>query len=239
MTTRSKPITERFVPSVAGIDLEHALNYTSSDEIPREWFYRSFTFPRTFYRKGSRPALEAFLESRQCGHSGGREGAREIIRAVYETISHFSLLGFSGEAARGLCEEGLLLLGQGWCNEQARVLAALSQVAGIPARLVFCGMPNGQGHVLTELFLEEKWALVDQTAAFLFEDSRGNLLNLFDLECDHGAREEMRGRYRKALQDERAKARDAAFWDQYVPYGVVDDSLLLFASAGFCNYFIH
>ncbi len=233
-------ISQRFVPPVAGVDLEHALNYVSAEALPRAWFYEHFTWPGVFYRRGSRPALETFLEKAGC-QSGELTPAalHQIIDTVYTSIAHFSLLGVNGNPGRGLSEEGLLLLGQGWCNEQARVLAALCQVAGFPARLVFCGMPNGRGHVLTEVFCEEKWTLVDQTAAFRFCDDQGRGVHLGELEEASPLRAQLSTTYRAALQAERSKAVDPAFWDEFVPYGVVDDPMDLFYSVGYINYFVH
>ncbi len=232
-------IDQRFVPPVAGIDLEHALSYVAADEIPLAWFYRNFTVPRTFYRKGSRLVLEEFLESRECLAADPRERAFRVIRAVSETIRHFSRLGVAGPPDRALSEEGLLQSREGWCNEQARVLAVLSQIAGVPARLVFGAMPNAQGHVLTELFLEGKWVLVDQTADFVFTDAQGNLLSLPEFAPKGPVHEAMSVRYKSALHEDREKACDAAFWDQYVPYGVISDPLDLFFRLGYLNYFAH
>ena len=47
--TEARDIQQRFVPPVAGLDLEQALNYTDSDGLDLAWFYRSFTYPRVFY----------------------------------------------------------------------------------------------------------------------------------------------------------------------------------------------
>ncbi len=233
------PITLRFVPPVAGVDLEHALHYVAAGAIPRCWFYQSFTWPRTFYRRGSRPALEALLEAERCT-GGGVAELQKIIDLVYARVRHFSLLGIHGDPARGLSEEGLLLLGQGWCNEQARVFSALCQVADFPTRLVFAAMATGKGHVLTEVYCEGKWTLVDQTAAYRFADAEGRGINLADLEA---AAPSLRGyvsqAYGAALRAERPKAVDPAFWDEFVSYGVVNDPLELFHSVGYCNYFIH
>ena len=51
-TAKPKGIKERFVPPVAGIDLEQALNFTDAEGIDLTWFYNSFTYPRVFYKSG-------------------------------------------------------------------------------------------------------------------------------------------------------------------------------------------
>ena len=52
---------DRYLPPVNGKDLEQSLNYADSRGIPLRWFYESFTYPRIFYRRGSRPKLETRL----------------------------------------------------------------------------------------------------------------------------------------------------------------------------------
>lgn len=236
-TKMSDHIINRVVPDVAGLDLEQALNYTCG--LPLPWFYTSFTYPRIFYRRGSRPKLEAFLLEHGIDGKKGREHVEQLVKAVHRTVVHYSITGKCGPSNQGGSEEAILQQKTGWCNEQARVLASLAQIAGFPSRLIFAGMPDKKGHVLTEIFVSDKWALVDQSAGHLFPDSAGNLLNVLDLsKKDHEALEAGK-RYREALQRERARAADPEFWDRYVSYGAVEDSLLLFHSVGFHNYFIH
>ena len=60
---------------------------------------------------------------------------------------------------RALPEEDIIESGWGWCNEQARVLVGLAQVAGVPGRLVGIYSSAGpKGHMSTELYVEGKWA---------------------------------------------------------------------------------
>lgn len=228
---------ERFVPSVSGLDLEQALNYVSSGKIPLRWFYESFTNTRILYSPGSRPGLEAFLERHAITGKPTSKKLEHLVRSVYESITHYSILGIRGPTARGLTEEALLLLGEGWCNEQARVLCALAQIAGFPARLVFAGMRDKRGHVLTEVFHAKKWVLIDQTCAFVFQDDEGSYFNVFDLKFHTAKRRTVLRRYADALAADKRKAADALVWDRIVPYGT-GDPMRLFHSVGYCNYFI-
>lgn len=233
----SDHIINRFVPNVAGIDLEHALNYTCG--VPLLWFYTSFTYPRVFYRRGSRPELEAFLLEHGIDGKKGREDVERLVEAVHRTVVHYSILGKGGPSDRGFSEEAILQQKTGWCNEQARLLASLAQIAGFPSRLVFAGMPDKRGHVLTEIFMSDKWVLVDQSAGHLFLGSSGSFLNVLDLSERDDEAVKAGKRYREMLQRERIRAADPGFWDRYVSYGVVKDSLLLFHYVGFHNYYIH
>lgn len=233
-------IDDRYKPNVAGVDLEHSLNYISAQGLDLEWFYRSYTHKHLLYRRGSRPGLETFLEQQGIDlQSDDLSRLQGICEAVYATIVHYSLLGYSGKTDRGLSEENLLLYGKGWCNEQARVLLALLQVAGIPARLVFAAMEDLKGHVLTEAWIHDQWVLVDQTCRWIFTLEDERLLNVYDLKTDTGIQAEAGRRYRDAMQQDRKRSRDPEVWDRLVPYGVVGDGLALFHSVGFCNYFIH
>jgi len=80
-----------------------------------------------------------------------------------------------------MTEEDLLRSGHGWCNEQARVLVALTQVAELPSRLVFAHSRDGKaGHVATEVYVDGKWVLVDQTEGLVFVRKDGSPLNVLD-----------------------------------------------------------
>lgn len=234
---------QRRVPSVAGIDLEQSLNYLSADDLPLEWFYRSYTHKQIFYQPGSRPGLEAFLQRHRISRQGKPtlEKIREIAAAVYEQVQHYSLVGRSGPGDRGFTEEELILSGEGWCNEQARVFCLLAQIVGCPARLVYAAMPEKRGHVLVEIWHGNRWNLVDQTAAYLFHaGDEKTFCNVYDLKHDEGVKASAGKAYLKVLRAERRKAPDKILWDRVVPYGHSGKNpLRLFHSVGYCNYFAH
>ena len=69
---------------------------------------------------------------------------------------------------RNLDEEGLIASGYAWCNEQARLLCALTQIIGISSRLVFVSVRKGGGHVVVELLTSKGWLLVDESFGYLF-----------------------------------------------------------------------
>jgi transglutaminase-like putative cysteine protease len=129
--TRGKNIQDRFVPPVAGIDLEQALNYVDSEGIDLAWFYRSFTCPRVFYKVGSRPFLEKIVWEQTKPDAPPMDRLQACVAYVANRMPHYIRLGYNGATDRALTEEDLLRSGHGWCNEQARVLVALTQISEV------------------------------------------------------------------------------------------------------------
>lgn len=232
-------ITDRKVPPVSGVDLEHALNYSGAQGIPLEWFYTSFTYPRSFYQQGARVKLERVVKRKVSAGMSEIEKVLSLLTVFSEEMPHYSVTGINGATDRGMSEEDLLESGGGWCNEQARVFLALTQIAGIPSRLVFASIENVGGHVLSEVFIGNKWVLSDQTEAYLFAKKNGSLVNIFDFKSDPVVWQEVDSLYKSRLMQSRLKANSIDFWDKYVPYGLLKNPLHLFDSVGYCNYFIH
>jgi transglutaminase-like putative cysteine protease len=67
----------------------------------------------------------------------------------------------------GGTEEELIAKGAQMCNENARVMIALCQVAGLPARYV--GHPIG-GHGVTEVYVNGRWSYYDIRGKFFVLD---------------------------------------------------------------------
>ena len=53
-----RPIDQRYMPSVAGIDLEQSLNYIELDLVGESFIYDHFTGVRLPYIRGNRPRIE-------------------------------------------------------------------------------------------------------------------------------------------------------------------------------------
>ncbi len=235
-----RDIRERFVPPVAGIDLEQALNYTDSEGLDLAWFYRSFTYPRVFYRPGSRPYLEQFVWEHTQRDAPDMDRLRACVAVVFERMPHYVLLGFNGPPDRALTEEDLLRSGEGWFNEQARVLVALTQIAGLPSRLVFAhSRDNKIAHVVSEVYVDGKWVLVDQTEGFIFSLRDGRPINVLDFRTDAGVWREADALYKARLQRNRDRAKDKSFWDNGHGIARREHPLDLFDCVGYHNYFIH
>lgn len=230
-------IAGRYVPPVRGKDLEQSLNYMDSRGVPLRWFYESFTYPRVFYRKGSRPRLEKFLARKKVTGKPGLATLEKCVSALVQQMNHYVELDYEGVGNRGASEEELLFSGHGWCNEQARVLVALTQILGMPSRLVFAGMRSGKGHVVVEVFVNGKWALVDQTANHVFKRGDGTPVNVLDLKTNRQTAAAAGRRFKMALDAGRNAAVSRRIWDKHVAW--MDKPLDLFWQVGYCNYFIH
>lgn len=238
-TLPAEPITSRFVPPVRGIDLQQSLNYTSSQGLDLAWFYDCFTYPKVFYTPGSRPMFDALVKPVLYRPHSDLDKLRHCLLVIEKRMPHFAYHGHAGPPDRGMTEEQLFMSNQGWCNEQVRVLIALTQAAGLPSRMVFAAMASKQGHVLTEVWVDGKWLLVDQTENYLFTRADGSPVNVLDFKSDDRCWQEVNQRYKAHMLARRETAPDKAFWDKVVPYGIVDQPLRLFDTVGYCNYFIH
>jgi transglutaminase-like putative cysteine protease len=236
---KPKGIKERFVPPVAGIDLEQALNYTDTEGLDLAWFYDSFTYPRVFYKPGSRPLLERMVWEQTTPQAPAMVRLRACVAMVEARVPHYIRLGYYGATDRGMTEEDLIRSGHGWCNEQARVLVALTQVAGLPSRLVFAHSRDGKaGHVVTEVYVDGKWVLVDQTEGLVFTRKDGRPLNVLDFRTDANAWREADALYKAQHARNRELAKDKAFWDSGHGIARKEHPLDLFECVGYHNYFI-
>mgnify|MGYP001490479043 FL=1 len=232
-------IKERKRPPVSGVDLEHSLNYISARGIPLEWFYSSFTAPEAFYRSGSCKYLERIVENHISLEMTCLSKIDVLVNIVRNEMPHYSTLGLLGPTDRGIKEEELLLSGEGWCNEQARAFLALTQIAGYPSRLVFASCEGVGAHVLSEVYIHDRWILVDQTEAFIFVTSNGTPVNVMDIKQFSDIWQDVDKLYKARLMENRSKAINIDFWDTWVPYSLVENPLRLFTNVGYCNYFIH
>jgi hypothetical protein len=160
------------MPAVGGIDLEQSLNYIALADVSLDFIYDKYTGGRMIYAAGSRPVLEGLAADLANGITDELEKiekltkfvAREVPWAGYYHLAMGHRLAYN----RNLSEEDLIASGYGWCNEQARLLCALTQIIGIPSRLVFASARKGVGHVVVEVLTSKGWLLVDESFGYLF-----------------------------------------------------------------------
>ena len=118
-----------------------------------DFLYTRFTPTEVSYQPGTRPVLESTVSEVTAGCSTDREKVLALLRYVRD----LAIQTRTGPC-RGGTEEALMKSRPRMCALQARLLAALTQVAGLPSRRVghFIG-----GHAVNEVLFENKWAYID------------------------------------------------------------------------------
>lgn len=146
-----------------------------------DYLYNAYSPTKPTYVAGTRPLLEKIVNT-VCrdGQSDG-EKARALVRWRRANIQHIGVCGLG-------TEEEILLGGYSMCHDAARTLVILCQVAGIGARLVIgLNKERGNGHTLTEVFVEDGWKVFDPSPGMPFawlEDEQGALASGWDVHRD-------------------------------------------------------
>jgi len=171
---KRRAVDQRAVPSVAGIDLEQALNRIDVSACGPAFVYDHLTSSRTFYRNGSRPILQKLVRRVLKGEKdsfriveclAGYVCSEVPWAGYYEKVTSKRLPSDSGAS-----EEDIIASGFGWCNEQARVFCALTQIAGMASRLVFGeNVQKTYGHVSAEVLTPGGWMAVDPSFGLCFQ----------------------------------------------------------------------
>lgn len=238
-SSNARPIDRRFAPAVAGIDLEQALNYLDLAEVGVDFAYGGYTSRRLFYTPGARPELERAAASAVEGGTDPLAEAEALARWVAANVQWAGYFlketGSRLPTDRNLTEESLIRSGYGWCNEQARLFCLLSQVRGIPSRLVFASNPERKyGHCIAETLLEPGWMAVDPSFGFCFE-IEGAPVRAWDLFHEPRVRAHFEPVYRelcRGLRDELGPDMDRDF-----AMAAAENPLDGFAAIGVHNYF--
>ena len=147
------------------------------------------SYPHTpHYVAGTRIHLEQLVERLIKGHDSARARALAILAFVRDIPENYTNAGT--EPFHGGTEEEIIRKGSSMCNEQARVLIVLAQIAGIPARYVGHMTPidyndqhSGSGHGVAELFVDGAWAYMDIRGIY-FEHADGSFASTWDVICD-------------------------------------------------------
>lgn len=237
--TSNRPIDNRFVPAVTGIDLEQALNYIDVDDVGESFAYERYTSRHLFYTAGARPELETAAASAV----GSRSEAGDQIRALAHWVAgEVKWAGYYQKETgsrlppdRNLSEESLIHSKYGWCNEQARVFCLLAQVVGIPSRLIFASNPaRSYGHCIAETLTDQGWMAVDPSFGFCFEMD-GDPVRACDIFRDPDARSHFESAYRTLCRNLRAEL--GPDMDSDFAMAVADNPLDGFSAIGVHNYF--
>lgn len=239
--TPTRPIDQRFLPPVAGVDLAQSLNFIAVDDAGTDFCYDHYTSARLPYRQGDRPVIEAIAKevTRDCSNT------RDAVLALNVWVSeNVKWAGFyeheKGELLafdKALSEEALIEQGWAWCNEQARVLCCLTQAIGVPSRLVFaCARAEGYGHCTTEALLPDGWCLLDQSMGYAFE-IEGRPVRAVDVFGDAETRSHFEPIYAGLCRD-LIKTLGRDLLEESFRMSTVDNPLDGFEVIGFHNHFL-
>jgi hypothetical protein len=235
-----RTIDTRYMPAVGGIDLEQALNYIKLTDVSLDFIYDKYTSGQMIYTAGSRPVLEGLAASLLSGITGELEKIEKLTKFVAEKVQwagyYNKAMGHKLATNRNLTEENLIISGYGWCNEQARLLCALTQIIGIPSRLVFAAARKGGGHVVVEVLTSGGWLLVDQSFGYLFIND-GKVVDAYNVWHDKRNRDYFKGIY-KQLCAQLTKELGKAILDDEFSMSQLANPLAGFEILGYHNYFI-
>jgi transglutaminase-like putative cysteine protease len=152
----------------------------------------SFTPLEVRYIRGTRPKLEAILDSLCTTGQGSEEGLAAIVEFTRR-------LGDGAEqdlkkVRIGGTEEEIIGRGSDWCTDVARVACALCQVAGFPCRIVnlFDIEQAYSGHVIVEAHRAGHWGALDSSTGIVYETADGLPASVWDLMNTPGLVEERR-----------------------------------------------
>ncbi len=142
------------------IDYIHASRKIHCVRETASYLYGAYTPKRTRYVRGSRPELEWHVEVALKNARTRAGKAAALLRHVNRVVLHTMYVPPELHELGGT-EEHILRRGFGYCNESARVLVMLAQIAGLPARLLFVRLRGGSRHVMTEILTGKKWGFFD------------------------------------------------------------------------------
>ena len=129
---------------------------------------------KTAYVKGSRPSLDRLVET-VCKNA---HTEREKVLALFAFVRDLHLKSGRSDYFYGGTEEEQIKKGEFLCERVSRLMVALCEVSGIPARIVF---HLSSGHVITEIYLEENWAYFDPRFGVFFVDENDKFLSVLDI----------------------------------------------------------
>jgi transglutaminase-like putative cysteine protease len=175
------------------------------------YIYSDYTPTTVDYRKGSRPVLEKVVDGLRLAGLGDFEKFLWLGRFVRD-LPDARGWDLGADAQNGGTEEELIANRVVVCNEQARLMVILSQVAGLPARYVGHHIA---GHGVTEVYVDGHWSYFDTRGRF-YRKPDGELASTWEVWQDRGiirrqpeyVRREIHPRYLVPELEEHERVRD-------------------------------
>lgn len=149
------------------VDCEHFIDtqlYLTPETA--KYIYSDYTPTEVRYERGSRPGLEAVFKGLGLApEMPDYDKFLWIARFVRDLPARHNWT--NGLPFTGGTEEELIAKGASMCNEKSRVMIALCQAAGLPARYI--GHHIG-GHGVSEAYVDGRWAYFDNRGVFFLLD---------------------------------------------------------------------
>jgi len=144
--------------------------------------YREYTPTDVRYEMGSRPTLEAHLQSILLGRSSA-EATIQTIAKFCSRLTQKVVTQRLDDALFGGTEEEIIERGSDWCTDVARVGCILCQVSGIPARLamLFDTSKAYSGHVIVEAYRSGVWGALDPLTNVIYCHPGGRPSSVWEL----------------------------------------------------------
>ena len=135
--------------------------------------YGPSAVPPCRYPAGSRPVLEKVVES--CRGKNNQETALNLMRFCRDLHKKRTP---NQECSYGGYEEDMIDRGEILCEELARLIVALGEIANIPGRIV---LHIVGGHYTAELYIDGNWAFLDPRMGIYFLKKDGKIASIKDL----------------------------------------------------------
>lgn len=142
-----------------------------------EYIYSDYTPTTVNYQGGARPVLDKIVESMGILKLGDFERMLWLMRFIRD-LPNARAWDMGVDAQNGGTEEELIQKRVSVCNETARLMVTLCQVAGLPARYV--GHHIG-GHGVTEIYVDGHWSYCDVQQGRFFLKKSGQLASTWEI----------------------------------------------------------
>jgi len=160
------------------------------------YLYSDYTPLQVDYQPGSRALLEKRVKDVLRGQRSQRDKVLALLAFVRDIpkqkkgrlagVLTRSATKHSNDPFAGGTEEDVIQKCSSMCNEQARVLIVMLQIAGFPSRYVghICGYDSRwkhmSGHGVAEAYVNGKWVYLDIRGQY-FLDKRGRMLSTWEV----------------------------------------------------------
>lgn len=129
------------------------------------------------YVKGSRPYLEKKVATAIEGCTTDREKVIALMSFIRDLYKHSEAYGLF----YGGTEEELIKKGENLCECLGRLMVSLCEILGFPGRIVM----HLSGHIVCEIYIEDRWAFFDARHGFFFLDENDQFLSIDALIHNH------------------------------------------------------